>query len=282
MEAARLADTLSEQYGLPLTARSFHDQHGLHLILEPTDLHPHDGFRLQVTLGWHRIIAVFIPGQFAAGLLAAMGQTTHEKRIVFCSLTRSITKRNGSVHLTVNGQRFNACDAMIWEQTWRQVILRIESPPVVDEGDLAASPKAMTHALEWAGRLLGLIFVLLPLEEEPAAGDFDETQGQPEGAAIRSEVTRYERSRANRLACISEYGARCAVCGLDFSEEYGDIGQGFIHVHHIIPVSQLGGHYVIDPILDLIPVCPNCHAMLHRRVPPYSVEELRALYRNGK
>ena len=55
------------------------------------------------------------------------------------------------------------------------------------------------------------------------------------------------------------------------------LGEGFIHVHHIVPLSGLGKSYVVDPINDLRPVCPNCHAMLHKRVPPYTIDELREI-----
>jgi 5-methylcytosine-specific restriction protein A len=56
---------------------------------------------------------------------------------------------------------------------------------------------------------------------------------------------------------------------------YGDIGRDFIHVHHEVELASIGAEYVIDPINDLKPVCPNCHAMLHRRKPAYSVNELK-------
>ena len=61
---------------------------------------------------------------------------------------------------------------------------------------------------------------------------------------------------------------------INFEKVYGNIGKGFIHVHHVLPVSQLGAGYVIDPVKDLVPVCPNCHAMLHQKNPPLLPEQL--------
>lgn len=58
---------------------------------------------------------------------------------------------------------------------------------------------------------------------------------------------------------------------------YGEIGRGFIHVHHKVPLSSIGKEYELDPIKDLVPVCPNCHAMLHRKEPPYDVNDLKEL-----
>jgi 5-methylcytosine-specific restriction protein A len=64
---------------------------------------------------------------------------------------------------------------------------------------------------------------------------------------------------------------------MNFEESYGEVGKQFIHVHHIDPVASKTGEYEIDPQKDLIPVCPNCHAMIHKKTPPYSVEELKQL-----
>lgn len=85
---------------------------------------------------------------------------------------------------------------------------------------------------------------------------------------------RSERDAIARLRCIEHYGTECVVCGFDFGKKFGDIGDGFIHVHHLKPISEQPEAYEVDPIRDLRPICPNCHAMLHRRSPPYSIEEL--------
>jgi hypothetical protein len=96
-----------------------------------------------------------------------------------------------------------------------------------------------------------------------------------EGAIKRVFVNKYERNQKARDACIEHYKAICAVCAFDFSVVYGDIGKGFIHVHHKVDLSSIGGNYIVDPVKDLIPVCPNCHAMLHQRNPAFTVEEIR-------
>ena len=70
------------------------------------------------------------------------------------------------------------------------------------------------------------------------------------------------------------------VCDMNFLNTYGEIGKDFIHVHHITPVSQLTPGYVIDPLTDLVPVCPNCHAMLHKENPPLSVDHLKERMKN--
>ena len=96
-----------------------------------------------------------------------------------------------------------------------------------------------------------------------------------EGAVRRIAVDAYERDPRARKACLRHHGLSCCVCEFDFADAYGDLGKGFIHVHHLKQLSDIGSEYEVDPIRDLVPVCPNCHAMLHKRNPPLSLEDLR-------
>jgi hypothetical protein len=97
-----------------------------------------------------------------------------------------------------------------------------------------------------------------------------------EGTVRRISINAYERDPAARQACIAAKGTCCAVCDFSFADTYGEIGRGYIHVHHLTPLAMIGREYSVDPIEDLVPVCANCHAMLHRQTPPFAVEELRS------
>ncbi len=97
----------------------------------------------------------------------------------------------------------------------------------------------------------------------------------PEGAKRQVRINAYERNPAARKASLAFHGRRCAACDLSFVELYGDIGNDFIHVHHVHPLSTITTGYRVNPQTDLVPVCPNCHAMLHRVEPPLLVAELR-------
>jgi len=96
-----------------------------------------------------------------------------------------------------------------------------------------------------------------------------------EGTRVSVTINAYERNPKARAACIAHHGHVCAVCGFDFGRVFGTLGEGFIHVHHVVPIGKIGKKYKIDPIKDLIPVCPNCHAMIHRAEPPLTVKQLR-------
>ena len=93
----------------------------------------------------------------------------------------------------------------------------------------------------------------------------EETQTRSEGAARYSYSKRYERNPENRKKAIEIHGCKCCICGFDFELVYGERGKGFIEVHHTKPLSEVEDEIVIDPATDLVPVCSNCHRMIHRR-----------------
>lgn len=103
--------------------------------------------------------------------------------------------------------------------------------------------------------------------------------GEPfvEGAARQVLVNRYERDPGARRACIIHYGPACVVCGFNFAAVYGPLAEGFIHVHHLKSLAEIGAEYVVDPVADLRPVCPNCHAVIHLGGITRSVDEVRLL-----
>lgn len=106
-------------------------------------------------------------------------------------------------------------------------------------------------------------------EEAEISDAFDE------GAKYQITINAYERSSEARSICIKHHGLNCSVCGFNFEKAYGEIGSRYIHVHHLKPLSEIAETYRINPIKDLRPICPNCHAMIHRRKPAYTIEELK-------
>ena len=111
-----------------------------------------------------------------------------------------------------------------------------------------------------------------------------ESKTFPEGAKQTVQVNRYERNPEARAKCIEFHKARCKVCDMSFAETYGSFAKDFIHVHHKKPLYEISEQYEVDPKNDLIPVCPNCHAMLHKQENgiPMTVERLKLLYEVSK
>jgi 5-methylcytosine-specific restriction protein A len=134
-------------------------------------------------------------------------------------------------------------------------------------------PESVTDELEqlWRRRTGGND-PILPEELAP-------NQNFSEGAQKTVLLNAYERNPQARAACIAHFGPRCTVCDILLEERYGPIAAGFIHVHHIVLLSKVGDNYRVNPKKDLRPVCPNCHAVIHRRHLPLSIGEARKLVR---
>jgi hypothetical protein len=120
-------------------------------------------------------------------------------------------------------------------------------------------------------------FIIHTNSNDPSANQEVLNQQNPvliEGAAHESVLTQYERNPEARRKCIEHYGLSCIICGFDFMLAYGEAGRGFIHVHHLKPISATSEEYIVNPVADLRPVCANCHCIIHRRNPPYTIEDV--------
>lgn len=112
---------------------------------------------------------------------------------------------------------------------------------------------------------------------------FDENFFVLEGKKRSVTTQIYERSKQLRDMAIEYYAVEgrivCSACGFDFYKTYGEIGRGYIEIHHQKPVFQYEetdfSRLVSDALKDLIPLCANCHRIVHRRKDkPLPVEEL--------
>jgi 5-methylcytosine-specific restriction enzyme A len=121
--------------------------------------------------------------------------------------------------------------------------------------------------------LLGIVSgAHAPMQEEIPA-----FESLAEGAAYTVQVNAYERNDKARKAAIQHHSLSCGVCGFKFAEVYGPDAENYIQVHHLVPLSSIKQTYQIDPVKDLLPVCANCHAVIHLRNPPFTPSEVRAM-----
>lgn len=95
-----------------------------------------------------------------------------------------------------------------------------------------------------------------------------------EGRRYKVELTKIERNRKARLQAIALHGSYCHVCQFDFEIAYGEIGRGLIQVHHVNPLADSASIELVNPQTDLVPVCANCHMVIHSKNPPYLVGDL--------
>lgn len=117
-------------------------------------------------------------------------------------------------------------------------------------------------------------------DEPRTLGEVDDRLVYREGAVERVSVNRFERDPKARAACIRHHGVKCIACGFDFEERYGEAARGVIHVHHTRPLSRMRASNRVDPRRDLVPVCPNCHAVVHLHDPPYDIEQVKVMLRS--
>ena len=129
----------------------------------------------------------------------------------------------------------------------------------------------LARALEWQQLVDPSRTSVIPEEIEP-----DEEYA--EGAVKTITVNSLERSTAARAACLAKYGYACTVCDIRLSDIYGPVADHFIQVHHLVSLSQSDGEHSVDPVEDLRPVCPNCHAIIHRQRPDhFSIPEVQKM-----
>lgn len=270
-----LTRLLTARFGIAIEVVRGDSSEGIYFDIAPKDFHPNEGFLIRTTIGWRSIRSELLIGKFGAQILSEMADSTLDQRSIFAEMAHSLADSGGDVSFKINREIADPFEPESWVQSWTMVELNVRlAPLVLDYTDVSDARDAV---LFWGGGVLGMVVSLLTVVEIEM--DYDEvSEGVPEGAVIHVKVNRYERSRLNRALCLSIHGTRCKVCDVKFEERYGEMGRDFIHVHHIIPVSKIQPGYVINPSRDLIPVCPNCHAMLHTREPPFLVEELRARF----
>jgi 5-methylcytosine-specific restriction enzyme A len=142
---------------------------------------------------------------------------------------------------------------------------------------MSVSPEAAAALEEiWTTHLRSL-----GLEPYRSADEIATGEKFCEGAMRRITINAYERDPRARAACISHYGSSCSICGFNFAEVFG-AGTRCIHVHHLRPLAEIRKDYIVDPIADLRPVCPNCHAVIHSQFPALTIDKVKKLRRSSR
>lgn len=213
--------------------------------------------------------ATVMPEDSAGVLVRQLGRWAQDNPKRWRTAVEEFSAKNASLTITVNHEILDDPrdpPTGLWRsfgiECWAKIPAR--TPDETTRSLTAVAVPALALALSG----------LLEKNDQTAAPFYEPL---PEGASITVEANRYERNPVNRLRCISHYGTSCWVCEVDFGELYGPTAAGFIEVHHRVPVSAMGGEYLVDPIRDLVPLCSNCHSAAHRRNPPYQPSEIREL-----
>lgn len=265
---------LLEQYGVDFNV-SYSEEANIPIVtLNPLNLLGGSNLKILVKIDWRRIEGTILFGNFDKEIVKGLQKNKFFDKETPKAYIAVIHKNGASVSLVINNITYDVNSLTSLPEIWSSFLIKISKKNVVvDKNDLDEIDNVFSL---WCSRLSGLMISILPMDFEDTS-KIQEDDGSPEGAKTMVTVNKYERSRLNRQACIEYYGPICIICGFDFEHEYGDIGKGYMHIHHVVPISQLGENYIVNPIRDLVPVCPNCHSMLHRKSPPLLPDQLKRL-----
>ena len=160
-----------------------------------------------------------------------------------------------------------------WAKRFRSVF------DIASEQDLLRASQLIISAAATLKQRTTVTFIRRP--DHLLTGEVDARVAYQEGAVRQVSVNAYERNQEAREECLRRLGRSCVVCGFNFLEAYGDKARDYIQVHHIRPIARAGGAYLLNPTNDLRPVCPNCHAVIHRKDPPYEIAEVKRMLRRA-
>ncbi len=141
----------------------------------------------------------------------------------------------------------------------------------------AVSAEANNAAAQLLSTVISVFGYMAGEEQDSEFGHF-----RVEGAKKEILSRKYERSRFNRNIAIQIHGSTCKGCAFSFKDFYGEVGDGVIEVHHLTPVHLMEEARVVDPRTDLVPLCSNCHTIVHRVDPPFSLNALQEMVRLGR
>lgn len=203
---------------------------------------------------------------FSQDLVQRAEKTFSESTSEIMLLLDSV-KMPASVEVLVNG---SVLDEMHTKQVWNSLDFRWFVPDSDSKGEWEMAEELLVVALP-------VLFDFLTDFGSPAVL---QSLGEVEGTLTSGSCGRYKRSSANRVACLQHFGSVCMACGLRPENTYGDEGPSIIHVHHLIPLSLMEASGALSPIMDLVPLCPNCHNFAHKKNPPYTPEEIHEKLKN--
>ncbi len=226
-------------------------------------------FYLRISRTWKTTRIEFVPEKFASKVVDFLSHEVVAHKYELKNLLSSSDSKLSDYGLEIDKKNFTQIDAL--DENSHTMLMFVESMSPESSIEHGLINEIEAHLLEVA---TSIIVVLLPRPTNSYSNP-DEVVGYPEGATSTVLVNRYERDPRNREAAIAIHGYRCLVCEFDFHLAYGELGEEFIIVHHVVPVSQIGTDYVINPANDLVTLCANCHSMIHRQDPPLTLDELR-------
>ena len=221
----------------------------------------------------HKIIATM--GIFAAPCIRQMQAANCDQLTLARSLVRELAEKNHTKLVIHHNQTLDSW--VVHDTNFSiEITTRVIDDQYSNECVILTATKFMAPLLAAFAELIGYIDLI-----GVGVGDDEDFTFDMEGQLTLSTILKRERSRRNRLLCLSIHGNQCSVCGSIPEKDYPGLF-GIIEIHHIEPISKLLKPRIYDPRTDLIPLCPNCHRAIHRTIPAMHPKQLRAIIKTKK
>jgi len=234
-------------------------------------LETNNSFSLVMSRSWKTTQIRFQPDNFAGDFVKYLCNQLNVNRDHISEAIEANQSNYSSITLEIDGRAFFGTNKQLSENP--SLAFEVETLTSESSMEFGLLNKQEEAIIIFAVTLMASVLPIRVVSFRHA----DEVLGYPEGAVSQVLVNRYERDPRNRRAAIAIHGKSCLACGFNFHQKYGELGDEYIVVHHTVPISQMGNDYVVDPAKDLVTLCANCHAMVHRHDPPISVTDLRKI-----
>lgn len=238
------------------------------MSVAPTGHHSNETFTVKFRPGWRSADAILVPGPYAGLVVRSMGEAPYDAKLLFTGYVSALYSNGVLVDMKINGVEVDPATPDGWPVEWSSFEIALRKTAIVFDLNLDSELLPVADLL--VTPLVGMAMSLIGVE------NIESYEGEIEGAAIQYIATRYERKKLNRDACIRIHGTRCHGCGFDFGKFYGELAAGYIEIHHIEQLAGVG-EIRVNPATDLVPLCSNCHSVVHRVAPPLSIEKLRSI-----
>ncbi|MEK4152407.1 HNH endonuclease [Carnobacterium sp. FSL E2-0243] len=162
-----------------------------------------------------------------------------------------------------------------------RLIKKMNEPVRIDElSEIGIRPPQGPHRLK--PEITSLFEEYINIDEviESVGKDFQSIVYK-EGKRIGLYTYCYERNQKLRKKAIEIHGTRCLGCRFSFLEMYGEYGEDYIEIHHTKPLSSIKEEVIVNPDTDLVPLCSNCHRIVHRRKEILTINELKMLIKQA-
>ena len=209
-----------------------------------------------------RVTSEVILGSLARPLSKELGKVNKDNQELFYHAVETLEDELINVRLHCGSFQGPALNMKKWPKEWNDFHLSLTRP-------LKEKDDTVDAFIDMGIKCITLMNIILPIETI-------EQTGYEEGAVSEIKHTFYERNVNNRKMAIEYHGNACKICNFRTDKKYGKEHKDIIEVHHVIPVSEMGQGYVVDPHTDLVPLCPNCHSLVHKKKPPFTIEEIRS------